>query len=617
MALLQISEPGGKPARPQHRLAVGIDLGTTNSLVATRCGLNVESLPDAQGEHLLPSIVSYQPGGQVLVGAAAKERRLDDPENTVVSAKRMLGKSLSELRQLGHYLPYTFDATREDTAPAIVTRAGSVDAIEVSTHILSTLKARAEASLKGELEGAVITVPAYFNDAQRQQTRDAAEAAGLNVLRLLNEPTAAAVAYGLDSAEQGNIVVFDLGGGTFDVSVLSLTRGVFEVLATGGDTNLGGDDFDRLLAAWISEQLPAKSLTEGEALQLANRVKHELSEAQQSTLSVGEHSLIVTREQFAELVAEPVERALRLCKRSLRDAQLEQDEIDNVVLVGGSTRMPVVREAVAKLFAREPLTSIDPDRVVAVGAGIQADILIGNKSESDFLLLDVTPLSLGIETMGELVEKIIPRNTTIPVSRAQEFTTYKDGQTAMALHVLQGEREAVADCRSLARFTLRGIPAMVAGAAKIRVTFQVDADGLLSVSAEETLSGVKSEVQVKPSYGLEADAIEELLKDSQENARADMQLRSLQEAKVDATQLIDAIASAVLADPELLLEGEQERIDACVAELIAAINKESSTQITQLTEKLNKVSGDFAARRMDAHIARALQGESIEGVESE
>lgn len=367
MALLQISEPGGKPARPQHRLAVGIDLGTTNSLVATRCGLNVESLPDADGEHLLPSIVSYQPEGQVLVGAVAKALMLSDPENTVVSAKRMLGKSLSELRQLGHYLPYTFDAKRDDSAPAIVTRAGSVDAIEVSTHVLGTLKARAEASLKGELEGAVITVPAYFNDAQRQQTKDAAEAAGLNVLRLLNEPTAAAVAYGLDSAEQGNIVVFDLGGGTFDVSILSLTRGVFEVLSTGGDTNLGGDDFDRLLAAWVSEQLPAEQVSEGEALQLANRVKHELSEAELSTVSFGEHTLSISREQFAGLVAEPVERAMRLCKRSLRDAQLELDEIDNVVLVGGSTRMPVIREAVAKLFAKEPLTSIDPDRVVAVG----------------------------------------------------------------------------------------------------------------------------------------------------------------------------------------------------------------------------------------------------------
>ncbi len=575
----------------------------------------MESLPNAQGEHLLPSIVSYLPEGEVTVGAAAKELMLSDPENTIASAKRMLGKSLSELRQLGHYLPYKFDPERDDAAPAMITRAGSVDAASVSTQILRALKDRAEESLKGELEGAVITVPAYFNDAQRQQTKDAAEAAGLKVLRLLNEPTAAAVAYGLDSADQGNIVVFDLGGGTFDVSILSLTRGVFEVLSTGGDTNLGGDDFDRLLAAWVVEQLPAGSVSEGEALQLANRAKHALSHEQQSEIAIGEHSLSISREQFAGLVAEPVERALRLCKRSLRDAQLELDEIDNVVLVGGSTRMPVVREAVAKLFEREPLTSIDPDRVVAVGAGIQADILIGNKSDSDFLLLDVTPLSLGIETMGELVEKIIPRNTTIPVSRAQEFTTFKDGQTAMALHVLQGEREAVADCRSLARFTLRGIPPMVAGAAKIRVTFQVDADGLLSVSAEETLSGVKSEVQVKPSYGLEADAIEELLKDSQENARADMELRSLQEAKVDATQLIDAIAGAVLADPELLIEGEQEKIDLAAAALIEAMQSGTSARITELTEKLNKVSGDFAARRMDAHISRALQGESIEGVE--
>jgi molecular chaperone HscA len=590
---------------------VGIDLGTTNSLVAARCGLKVETLPDEGGEHLLPSIVHYGSDGLISVGRKAKAFALTDPKNTLVSVKRMLGKGLTELRQLGHYLPYEFDATREDTAPAVLTHAGSKDPVAVSSDILSALKARAESALKGELEGAVITVPAYFNDAQRQQTKEAAELAGINVLRLLNEPTAAAVAYGLDSADQGNIVVFDLGGGTFDVSLLSLTRGVFEVLSTGGDTNLGGDDFDRLLAAWLISQSGESAVAEGEALQLANELKHQLSDVEEVEFTMGDYQGSVSREQFAEIAKEPLSRAMMICRRSLRDAGLELDEIDNVVLVGGSTRMPLVRAAVAEFFGREPLTSIDPDKVVAVGAGIQADVLIGNKSDSDFLLLDVTPLSLGIETMGELVEKIIPRNTTIPVSRAQEFTTFKDGQTAMALHVLQGEREAVADCRSLARFTLRGIPSMVAGAAKIRVTFQVDADGLLSVSAEETLTGVKSEIQVKPSFGLEAETIESILQASQENARADMELRSLQEAKVDAMQLIDAVAAAVIADPQLLEEGEEQRINEGVAALIAALENGSSAEVSDLTAALNRISGDFAARRMDAHISQALKGESI------
>lgn len=611
MALLQIQEPGGKPARPKHRLAVGIDLGTTNSLVAARCGLKVETLPDESGEHLLPSIVHYGSDGLISVGRKAKAFALTDPRNTLVSVKRMLGKGLTELRQLGHYLPYEFDATREDTAPAVLTHAGSKDPVAVSSDILSVLKARAEGALKGELEGAVITVPAYFNDAQRQQTKEAAELAGINVLRLLNEPTAAAVAYGLDSADQGNIVVFDLGGGTFDVSLLSLTRGVFEVLSTGGDTNLGGDDFDRLLAAWLISQSGESAVVEGEALQLANELKHQLSDVEEVEFTMGDYQGSLSREQFAEIAKEPLSRAMMICRRSLRDARLGLDEIDNVVLVGGSTRMPLVRAAVAEFFGREPLTSIDPDKVVAVGAGIQADVLIGNKSDSDFLLLDVTPLSLGIETMGELVEKIIPRNTTIPVSRAQEFTTFKDGQTAMALHVLQGEREAVADCRSLARFTLRGIPSMVAGAAKIRVTFQVDADGLLSVSAEETFTGVKSEIQVKPSYGLEAETIESILQASQENARADMELRSLQEAKVDAMQLIDAVAAAVIADPQLLEEGEEQKINEGVAALAAALENGSSAEVSDLTAALNRISGDFAARRMDVHISRALQGESI------
>lgn len=619
MALLQIQEPGGKQAKPLHRRAVGIDLGTTNSLVSASCGPGVETLPDSAGQHLLPSVVHYSKGKPPLVGVEAKALLVDDPLNTIASVKRLLGKSLSELKAKQDYLPFEFDEARADGAPAILTEAGSKDVVQISADILSALVERAEASLKGALEGAVITVPAYFNDAQRQQTKDAAQLAGLNVLRLLNEPTAAAVAYGLDSNDQGNVVVFDLGGGTFDVSLLSLKNGVFEVLATGGDTSLGGDDIDHAIAEWIAAQLQESAgvavPSVAKLRQLANAAKHELSDKPQTAIVINQFSALLEESTLKKLTADMIRRTIMSCRRVLRDAGLTVADIDNIVMVGGSTRMPLVRDAVAEFFGKTPLTDIDPDKVVAIGAGIQADVLIGNKSPDSFLLLDVNPLSLGIETMGELVEKIIPRNTTIPVAKAQEFTTFKDGQTVMSLHVVQGERELVSDCRSLARFELRDIPAMVAGAAKIRVSFQVDADGLLSVSAEELSTGKKAEIQVKPSYGLKSSVIEEMLQDSQSHAKIDMEARSIKEAQLEATQLLDAIANALLVDGNLLSREEADSLAESIKALENTMTSGGSVQIHAATEELNQASSDFAAKRMDLHIANALRGESIDAVE--
>ena len=619
MALLQIQEPGGKQAKPLHRRAVGIDLGTTNSLVSASCGPGVETLPDSAAQHLLPSVVHYSKGKPPLVGVEAKALLVDDPLNTIASVKRLLGKSLSELKAKQDYLPFEFDEARADGAPTILTEAGSKDVVQISADILSALVERAEASLKGALEGAVITVPAYFNDAQRQQTKDAAQLAGLNVLRLLNEPTAAAVAYGLDSNDQGNVVVFDLGGGTFDVSLLSLKNGVFEVLATGGDTSLGGDDIDHAIAEWIAAQLQESAgvavPSVAKLRQLANAAKHELSDKPQTAIVINQFSALLEESTLKKLTADMIRRTIMSCRRVLRDAGLTVADIDNIVMVGGSTRMPLVRDAVAEFFGKTPLTDIDPDKVVAIGAGIQADVLIGNKSSDSFLLLDVNPLSLGIETMGELVEKIIPRNTTIPVAKAQEFTTFKDGQTVMSLHVVQGERELVSDCRSLARFELRDIPAMVAGAAKIRVSFQVDADGLLSVSAEELSTGKKAEIQVKPSYGLKSSVIEEMLQDSQSHAKIDMEARSIKEAQLEATQLLDAIANALLVDGNLLSREEADSLAESIKALENTMTSGGSVQIHAATEELNQASSDFAAKRMDLHIANALRGESIDAVE--
>ena len=618
MALLQISEPGGKSSTPAHRIAVGIDLGTTNSLVAASCGSGVEVLPGSDGSYLLPSVVDYSNSGSPIVGSAAKARISEDPNNIINSVKRLLGRSQSEVVQTPQFQNYDFDQSRAEAAPAIITSAGVKDPIQISADILRTLVDRAETCLKGKPEGAVITVPAHFNDAQRQQTKDAAKLIGLNVLRLLNEPTAAAIAYGLDSNDQGNVVVFDLGGGTFDVSLLSLQKGVFEVLSTGGDTALGGDDFDHLLADWIKDAVKLEQLSESQNAQLLNYavlVKHQLSEFDEVPLEFLNWSGTISAGEFARLTDDLVKRTILTCRRVLRDGKMKIEEIDNIVMVGGSTRMPVVRAAVSEFFGKQPLTDIDPDKVVAIGAGIQADVLIGNKSTDDFLLLDVTPLSLGIETMGELVEKIIPRNTTIPVAKAQEFTTFKDGQTAMTLHIVQGERELVSDCRSLARFELRDIPPMVAGAAKIRVTFQVDADGLLSVMAEELNTDKTAEIQVKPSYGLDAEAIEQMLQTSHDNAKADLEIRALREAQIEARQLIDAINSAKEVDGLLLIDEEAVLIDAVIRQIESVIQIGPSTRIHELTEELNRVSSDFAARRMDLHIGKALKGETIDEVQ--
>jgi molecular chaperone HscA len=620
MALLQIAEPGQSPQPHQRRLAVGIDLGTTNSLVAAvRSGLSAP-LADAAGQVILPSAVRYH-ADRVEVGEVAKAAASGDPLNTVLSVKRLMGRGLADVKQLGEQLPYRF-VGGESHMPFIETVQGPKSPVEVSADILKVLRERAEATLGGELVGAVITVPAYFDDSQRQATKDAARLAGLNVLRLLNEPTAAAVAYGLDQHAEGVVAIYDLGGGTFDISVLRLTGGVFEVLATGGDSALGGDDFDHAIAGWVVEQAGISSdLDPGEQrllLEAACAAKEALTDSASASLSYAGWQGQLSREQFDALIEPMLARSLKACRRAVRDAGIELEEIEAVVMVGGSTRVPRVRQAVAELFMREPLTDIDPDQVVAIGAAIQADALAGNKRDDgeELLLLDVIPLSLGLETMGGLMEKVIPRNTTIPVARAQDFTTYKDGQTAMMVHVLQGERELISDCRSLARFELRGIPPMVAGAAKIRVTFQVDADGLLSVAARELASGVEASIQVKPSYGLTDGEIARMLQDSFKNAGDDKVARVLREQQVDAQRLLEAVEAALLADGERLLDADERlAIDAQIEQLRDLMAGTDGLAIEQQTKRLTQVTDAFAARRLDATVKAALAGRSLDEIE--
>ena len=618
MALLQISEPGQSPNPHQRRIAVGIDLGTTHSLVAAVRNGTAECLPDAQGRVILPSVVRYLDAQRRQIGFEALDNQISDPGNTIASVKRLMGRGMKDVTHAAK-LPYAL--VDEPGMVKVRTIAGDKSPVEVSAEILATLRFRAEDTFNDDIFGAVITVPAYFDDAQRQATKDAAQLAGLNVLRLINEPTAAAIAYGLDNASQGVFAVYDLGGGTFDISILRLSAGVFEVLATGGDSALGGDDYDRALADWLLQQsgLQIDSLEDQARLMAQARAcKEALSDAPIVTaeveLSVGDIDLSLNREQFEAATAALTQRTLQSVKKVLRDAAMGKDDIDGVVMVGGSTRMPQVLRAVGEFFGKEPLINLNPDEVVALGAAIQANQLAGNNPSGDLLLLDVIPLSLGVETMGGLVERIVPRNQTIPIAMAQDFTTYKDGQTALALHVVQGERDLVADCRSLARFELRGIPPMVAGAARIRVTFTVDADGLLNVSAREQVSGVEARIDVKPSYGLSDEQIAQMLKDSFSTAEADMRARAIAEARLDAERLLLATHTALQADADLLDAIERERIDLAMHGLVESLQSQDPAEIESLSKALAAATEGFAASRMNRGIAQALAGKNIANI---
>lgn len=626
MVLLQISEPGLSPEPHQRRRAVGIDLGTTNSLVATVRSGTPETLPGneelgGEQQYLLPSVVHYSATGQVTVGHTAYAQSSEDPLNTLISVKRFMGRGIEDIKTLGSQLPYEM-ATSDSGMPNFKTVAGNISPVAASAEILQVLVERAELALDGALDGAVITVPAYFDDAQRQATKDAATLAGVKVLRLLNEPTAAAVAYGLDQGGEGVIAVYDLGGGTFDISILRLSHGVFEVLSTGGDSALGGDDFDRALAQWIVEQAgldqDLNPSQQRHLLMEARKAKEALSDQAEVDINVVGWSGVLNRTQLNSLIDPLIDKTLRACKRALRDAGLKAEDVASVVMVGGSTRTLRVREKAAEAFGQPPLVNIDPDRVVAIGAALQADVLVGNKPGDEMLLLDVIPLSLGLETMGGLMEKIIHRNTTIPVAKAQDFTTFKDGQTAMSIHVLQGERELISDCRSLARFELRGIPPMVAGAAKIRVSFQVDADGLLNVSAKELTSSVEARIEVKPSYGLNDEDVTRMLKESYTHAREDMQIRALREQQVDADRMYEDLLAALKEDGrQLLNDDEYHCLEVALKDLGEIRESKNHREIARHIEMVSKTSEEFAARRMNASIQKALAGHSLDEVEKD